>query len=251
LARTAVNAQSGARTQLAGIISALLMIVALLALTPVFYYIPMACLGIIIQVAVVSLFDLNAIHQAWKISRADFGVLMATFWCTLIVGVDTGIFVGVLCSVVVVMKQAAFPHTAVLGRLPDSGLFRNVKRYPKADQIPSLGIVRMDATLMFANCEHFRMIVEQVAAGQLHSYAAPIKVVIVDASGWGDIDLSGLLLLRELLQQLKKQSITLAFANVKGPLNDRFERAGLVEELGKENLFFTLADAVATFYPSW
>ncbi|MDZ7692293.1 MAG: SulP family inorganic anion transporter [Balneolaceae bacterium] len=132
--RTAVNNQAGARTGMASIISAAIIALTVLFLTPLFYYLPMAVLASIIMVAVAGLFDTEEMKYLWKTDRKDLAMLATTFAATLALGIEEGILVGVVLSLVVVIYSSTRPHSTELGRLGQQTekLPGNMKRYPRS-----------------------------------------------------------------------------------------------------------------------
>ncbi|KAJ1394925.1 sulfate transporter family-domain-containing protein, partial [Ochromonadaceae sp. CCMP2298] len=120
LARSAVNAESGAQTQVVGIIVATLMLLAVQFLTDLFYYIPMCVLAAVIQVSVISMSDFTSMAAAWTTHRKDAIVMISTFSCTFFLGITEGLLVGVLISIVMIIHASAFPRIVHLGRLPES-----------------------------------------------------------------------------------------------------------------------------------
>ncbi|HET7719517.1 MAG TPA: sulfate permease, partial [Acidimicrobiales bacterium] len=124
--RTAVNAEAGARTKSAAIITAAIVTLVIVALTPLFQQLPSATLGAIVVVAVAKLFDLAEIRHIRHLKTADFVTLVVAFVATLALGVELGIGVAVAASIVVVAVRMMTPHTAELGRLPGTTLYRNV-----------------------------------------------------------------------------------------------------------------------------
>jgi sulfate permease, SulP family len=128
--RTAVNAQAGARTQMAAIVTAAIVAMTLLLFTSLFHYLPKAVLAAIIMTAVIGLIDVAEARRLYRVSRPDLGLLLITFATTLTLGIQTGIFVGILASLAWFVYQANRPHVAVLGRLPGTTVYRNVERFP-------------------------------------------------------------------------------------------------------------------------
>lgn len=216
LARSAVNAESGAMTQIASVVVASLMLLAVQFLTSLFFYIPMTVLGSIIEVSVVSMVDFEEMHRAYKVHKKDFIVMVCTFLFTFFVGVSEGLFVGIAISIAMILHSTAFPHVVHLGKLPENegGHYKDVSRYPYAVQFPGTAIIRMDATLFFGNCAHFKDLVLRAAEGEFHSHPdVPITKVVIDATSWIDLDLSAVKALAELKDQLTgKRGITIAIA---------------------------------------
>lgn len=245
LARSAVNAESGAVTQIASCITAFLILFALLCLTSFLYYIPMASLSAVIQVSLISMLDFSTMIAAYHKDRRDCLVMVATFLLTFFVGVTEGLFAGMFISIAVVMRSTAFPHIAILGRLPNGMHYRNIKRFAEAEQIEGITIIRMDASLFFANCSHFKNTVTAAARGAFHTSSKPIHLVIIDASAWIDIDLTGVETLFELKTELAARNIKLAIACVKGGIRDRLRASHFLEQgMEDKGFFFSIDDAI-------
>ena len=240
--RTAVNDQAGAKTGMASIISAVLVALTLLFLTPLFYYLPKAILASVIMVAVFGLIDLNEPKKLWKIERKDFFMLISTFVATLTLGIANGIGVGVLLSIVMMVYRSTYPHVAILGRLKGTSYYRNLNRFSDSEEVPELMIFRFDAQLFFANAGHFRdSIWKELAIGPKRN------AVLIDAQPINGIDSSALMVLEELNESLKSKHITLQFAGLKGPVRDKLHVSGLMDKIGEENFFMNVHEAVTCF----
>lgn len=242
-ARTAVNDQSGARTGMAGIISAVFIALTLLFLTPLFYYLPQAILASIIMVAAFGLVDVRTVRQLWKTDRRDLGLLLATFAATLALGIELGIGVGVALSLVMVIFRSAYPHVAELGQLEATRHYRNVNRFPEAVERPDVLVLRFDAQLYFANISFFRDKMEEMKVAK----GSDLKLIVINAEAISFVDSSAVRMLTALVQSLRKEGISLVFASVNGPVRDTFHRSGLLNLLGNEAMYLHIADAVAHY----
>lgn len=238
--RTAVNDQAGARTGLASIISAVLILLTLLFLTPLFYYLPKAILASVIMVAVFGLIDFKEAKHLWHTDRKDFLMLLVTFLATLSLGIEEGIGVGVVLSLAMVVYRVTYPHMAIEGALPATGQYRNVSRFPEAQIDEDILIVRMDAQLFFANTQYFR--------DQLDHWVSEkgegLKLIVLNAKAINGLDSSAVHVLHDLTQEYRNQGIQLYVSGLKGPLRDIMFRSGLTEFIGEENFFFDLPDAI-------
>jgi len=243
--KTAVNVESGAVTQMSQLIGAVLMVVALYILIPTFYYIPDASLGAVVVISVLSMVDIQAMVHAYKTDKRDFVVIVLTFLLTFFVGVVEGIAAGMLLSLAFVLKTSAFPEIVTLGVIPGSTYFKNVAWYPECEQIPGVAIVRMDATLYFANCAHFKEAVHDAALGLFHTSAEPVRYVVLDASVWTDLDVAALNTLSDIHAELLSFQVQLAFAHVKHVTHECLLKIKFIEKIGGEShLFSSIADAV-------
>lgn len=240
--RTAVNKNAGANTGLAAIITAVLIGIALLFFTPLFYYIPNAILGSIIMVAVFGLIDLEEVKHLWKVKRDDLGLLVFTVAATLVLGVKTGIFAAVGASMVWFVIKTTRPHYAILGRLPNSEAYRNVERHAQAQTTPGILAIRFDAQFYYGNVSFLKETVKRAEA----EYGETLKAVVIDASAINQLDSSADTALHEMYEDYCQRGITLYFANVKGPVFDVMKRSGLIDKIGKPHFLHTMHDAMTT-----
>lgn len=241
--RTAVNDQSGASTQVSGVISAVLVGVTVLFLTPFFYYLPIAVLAAIIIMSILSLFEFHQIKFLWKTDRKDLAMLAVTFVATLIFGIKEGILVGVVLSLAVVIYSSTKPHTAELGRLGNTKNFRNINRYKEARTDNEILIFRFDSSLYFANVEHFIDFIE----AKIEKKGEDLELVILDASAINSVDSTGIYTLQELIRDLKVRRITFYIAGAIGPVRDKLKASGITESMGEENFFFDVDDAMVSY----
>jgi SulP family sulfate permease len=241
--RTAVNDQAGSKTGMASIISAIIIALTVLFLTPLFYYLPSAVLAAIIMVAVAGLFDTHEMKHLWKTDRKDLAMLLITFVATLALGIEEGIAVGVLISLVMVIYSSTKPHSTELGRLGESKNFRNVNRYQEAKTEEEILIYRFDSQLYFANVEHFRNTIDKL----IDRKGEKLKLVVLDASAMNSIDSTGLHTLQELIKDLKERGIELYFANAIGPVRDKLKVCGITQGLTIRNFYFDVSDAIEAF----
>lgn len=241
--RTAVNDQSGAKTTIASVITAVLIGFTVLFLTPLFYYLPNSVLAAIIMVAVAGLFDAKEMIHLWKTDKRDLAMLGVTFLATLLLGIEEGIGIGVLLSLVMVIYTSTNPHSTEIGRLGNTQNFRNINRYPQAKTDPEFLIYRFDSNLYFANVEHFRESLDE----KINNRGENLALVILDASAITNIDSTGVHTLNELIKDLRTRRITFYMAGVIGPVRDKLKTSGITESMGEQNFFFDVSDAVA-FY---
>jgi SulP family sulfate permease len=241
--RSALNVEAGARTGISSIVSASLVVLILLFLTPAVYHLPNAVLAAIIMLAVVNLVDIQEAKYLWKNDRRDFAIFSITFLITLTVGIQQGVLVGIFLSILLVLYQTAKPHTAVLGRVPDTEHYRNIKRFPNAirpdDQ---LLIVRFDSRLYFGNVEYFREVIDNLVKEHM-----PLKRLILDASSITHIDSSGMHALHAIVEDVQARGITFCIADAIGPVRDVLYKTGLMENIGKEHHFMHVRDAINYF----
>lgn len=238
--RTAVNDQAGARTGLATLISALLVLVTLLVLTPLFEFLPNAILAAVIMVAVVGLIDYKEAQHLWHSNRSDFAMWMITFLATLFIGIEQGIGLGVILSLALVIYRTTRPHVAVLGRVPGSFFYRNVERFPNLETRPDVLIIRFDAQLYFANVNYFKEVIDDL----VNQKGEGLRAIILNAESINNLDSSGVHALEEIIDQYHKLGISILFVSVKGPVRDAMVKGGLIEKIGEQYFFLSNQQAV-------
>ncbi len=245
LSRTAVAAQAGARTGLAGIVTAAIVVLTLLVLTPLFHQLPKTVLAAIIASAVAGLIDVAIVRRLWTVERSELVSLVLTFVATLAFGIVEGIGVGVAVSLAVFVIRATRPHTALLGRLPGTEVYRNLARFPEAVAPAGVIVVRIDAQFYFGNVDFLdrtidRLLTEAAAPGT----GRPVGAIVIDASSINRLDSSADAALHEIHGELHERGIGLFFASVKGPVRDMMDRSGLRELVGADHFAMTVHDAV-------
>lgn len=241
--RTAVNDQAGAKTGLASIISAMLIILTLLFLTSLFYYLPQAVLASVIMVAVFGLIDYREAIHLWKTDRMDFYMLMVTFLTTLGLGIELGILVGVVLSLTMVLYRSAYPHVASLARVPDTHYYRNVQRFNDVIQREDVLVMRFDAPLFFANATYFQDHLSKLAMEK----GDKLKLIVINAEPMSGIDSSSVHMFGDIIKQYRDRGIAIYLAAVIGPVRDTLYKSGLIELIGEENLFVHVHSAVKHF----
>ncbi|NTW98666.1 MAG: sulfate permease [Geobacteraceae bacterium] len=238
--RTAVNHRAGARTGLAGLVTALMISAILLWFTHLFHYLPTTILAAIVIVAVAGLVEGAEARYLFRVKPSDGMTFLLTFLVTLSFGVEWGIIAGVIFSLLVFIWRSAHPHIAQLGWLAKEGVFRNIIRYPEAVVPSGMLLLRVDASLYFANMAF----VEDWLRGTLAS-RSDVTLIIFDMSGVNDIDAVALATMERVIGGYAEHGITVAFAGMKGPVRDLAERAGWPQKYGRMIGFISLQQAVS------
>ncbi len=244
--RTAVAADAGARSKLAGVVTAAFVFLTLGLFTGLLSSVPKAVLGAMIVTAVVGLIDVAEARRLWRVKRTDLALMMLTFAATLGIGIQEGIAVGVGASLLLLVIRTTRPHTAVLGRLPGTEVYRNLSRYPEAERIPGVLIVRLDAQLYFGNVTFLRDALARLEADPEARGEGPLRRIVLDASGINQLDASAELALHELYERYSARGIDFVLASVKGPVRDVLRRSGLMEKLGAKGMVFRVHDALSS-----
>ncbi len=238
--RSALNLASGAKTGMASIFSAMFVLITLLFFTKGLYHLPKPTLAAVIMMAVFGLIDFSVIKQAWKVRRADGIAAVVTFLATLAFApnIQNGILTGIILSLILFLVHSMKPKVVVLG-LDERGVLRNAKRHNLPRMHPKVTAIRFDGELYFANVSYFEQSVLY-----LISEDPDVKFILVVGNGITDIDASGVEMLRNLLERLKKAGITLVFSSLSSSVRDILIRAGICHEIGAHNVYITQRDAV-------
>lgn len=239
--RTAVNDQAGAKTGIAAIISAAVVALTLLFLTPLFYNLPKAVLASIIMVAVFGLMDFHYPIKLWKNRKDELFLLLFTFGITLTVGIKEGIILGVLLSLLIFVYRTTKPHFAVLGKLNNTGIYRNVERYPDAVIESDVLIVRFDSQLYFANAEYFRKNIEKIILQK----GDALKLLVLNAGTINYMDSSAAQMLVQFVKELHDKNIEVNIVSSIGPVRDMLEQQELSDVFKQEVCFNTIDEALA------
>ena len=226
--RTAVNDRAGAKSPLASVFAAIVVLIAIALLTPLLSSLPNAALGAVIVAAVVGLIDVAEMRHIARVKRSDLIGLTVAFVATLTLGIELGIAVAVVASMLVVFARISKPHSAILGHVAGTTSYRNVERFPEAEIESGIRVLRVDAALSFANATAVKRL---LVAGADALVDQP-RALVLDASGINDIDATGVEMLDEVLEDLDDRGVALHLTDVKGPVRDVLRRAGLWDRLG-------------------
>lgn len=240
--RSAVNASAGARTHLAGLITAAVVAITLLFFTPLLYSIPKAALGAIIMTAVFGLIDIAEMKKLWKTDRQDLALMGITFAATLSIGIQQGILVGVAAGIAAFVLRATAPHIALLGEIEDMRIYRNVKRYDEAKPTPGVVAIRIDAQWFFGNVTFLRNALREFEA----QMDEELRAIVIDASAITGLDSTAADALGEIFDEYHTRGVRLVLAAVRGPVRDKLEITGLQDRFGEENLTTTMREAMAS-----
>jgi SulP family sulfate permease len=238
--RSVVNFAAGANTGLASIITAGLIALTVLLLTPLFYFLPQTSLAAIILVAVSGLIDLKTPQGMWRYNKADAASLGITFAAVLLAGIETGIGIGVITSLGLYLWRTSRPHIAVVGRVGESEHFRNVLRHP-VKTYPQVLAIRVDESLYFANAKYLETYLRKAI-----SEHPDIQHLVFICSAINAIDANALETLETLIAEFREVGITTYLTEVKGPVMDRLEKIGFVDKIGRDRIFLSTHQAMVS-----
>ncbi|MFT7220931.1 MAG: SulP family sulfate permease [Candidatus Azotimanducaceae bacterium] len=232
-ARSIVNFSAGAVTPLASLMTAVLVVLTLLLFAAAFHDLPKGVLSAIIVVSAVQLIDLSAIGKIFRFNAADAVTFSFTFLSVLILGVESGVLIGVVISFVLLIRSSSKPHIAVVGRVGDSEHFRNVERYD-VTTLPNVLALRVDESMYFVNTRYIeRFLFNEIADKK------DIDHVLLICTSTNFIDTSGLEMLETLSENLIAIGVTLHLAEVKGPVMDKLKETGFYKNMSGRVYFTT------------
>ncbi|KAF9418774.1 hypothetical protein BGZ94_009601 [Podila epigama] len=258
LARSKINDKAGARTQLAGFITALFVLLAIIFLLPYFYYLPKPVLGGIICVAALSLLSETPhdLKFMWQIQAwSDLGLLLLTFVATIYMSIEAGTLIAVALSFLLVIKTSTYPRITLMGRMPGTrGKFRPIKDYPGiAEHIDGVLIVKVEEGLYFANTGQLKDRLHRLEVfGDMSVHPSeearlnPVSHVIFDVENMPSLDASAMQILLEIVEAYQARGIDVYFVKLRDNSKILFAKSGLLERAGGEGHFFRrTGDAIA------
>jgi high affinity sulfate transporter 1 len=242
LSQSATAEASGARTQLSALVTSGLVLATALLLAPLFTNLPWAVLAAIVVTSMLGLIDVAEVRRYWAWRRKDALLAVAALIGVATTDVLAGLVIAVLLSLLMLLLRAGRPHLAVLGRMPgDRNVYVDLGRHPDAREVAGLLIVRLDAPLYFFNATEVRSGTIALVDGRPERP----RRVILDVGATADLDVTTTDSLIQLHEDLVERGVELALAQARGPVRDRLARTGLLEQLGSDSIYLSVAQAVA------
>jgi len=236
--RTMVNFSAGARTQMAMLIAVVILSLAVIFASDGFEFIPKATLAAVILIAIFPLIKCRNIIETWRYDRNDGIAELTTLVGVLILGIEKGLMLGILLTIVSYLNQISHPHIAEVGRIADSEHYRNRDRH-NVETWSHLLLLRVDENLTFTNADFIEDFIEET----LSRHSTEHIVLIFTSVSY--IDSTALEKLELINHSLKARNICLHFAEVKGPVMDKLKQTQLIKNLTGQ-LFFQISEAVKT-----
>ena len=241
LSNTASGEAAGERTQLSSLVSAGVILAVVMFLAPLLKNLPSAVLGGIVLSSILGLFNFAEFKRYYAQRKTDFALA-----CTALIGVAasdvmTGLMLAVFLSVVMLLYRASRPYIAILGQRAN-GEYSDLDRHADAQSIPGLVMLRLDAPLYFFNANVARTQILAQTTGD-----APPRAILLDLAASADLDIGTSDMLRDLCSDLRAKQIDLLFAEIRGSVRDRMMKTGLLEHIGEDHLYSSIAAAVAAF----
>jgi SulP family sulfate permease len=238
--QTAIADSAGARSQLAQVVFALVTLAVLLWLTGALQFLPRGVLAALVFTIALHMIDLRGLRDIRRESRGEYRLALLTAATVVAVGVEAGILLAIVLSLLRHVQHSYRPHTGVLVRGP-SGEWQTEACRPGVVTEPGLLVYRFGADLFYANERRFsdelRSLVERASP--------PLRGLVVEASAVSDLDYSAAQSLRQLIAELQQRGIVLAFGRVTPALRADMQRHGIAAVLGEQHLHTTLHAALA------
>lgn len=238
--RSAVANAVGAKTQLAGLITCMGVILTTFCLTPIFAYLPKFVLGAIVVSSVVNLIAYQDAIHLWKVKKSDCFLWFLAFFGTLFLGILIGILGAAAVSIIIVIHESVRPQVSLIWRVRGTNFYRSVKQSPDGVWVKGVLIVRFGASMYFANTSYIRdTIMDLINVG-----GSTVKYVILEMSPVISVDSSAIHTLEDMTKDFKKRGIYISFANVGNRVMKVLQRAHFSEHIGQKWFHGSTSDAV-------
>ncbi len=242
MAPSAVNDNSGGRSQVVSLVAWAAVILTLLFLTPLFTNLPETILAALIINALWHTVAARKLRTARLESRPEFILGLLTFGGVIFIGVLQGVLIGVLFSLLLLIYRSSIPHLSQLGKVPDdSGVYSDISLHPENLLLPGVVILRLNSPIYYGNALTVRdKMVEMIKASD-----QPVTAVLFDSTVQYALDITSSNMLKSLIKRLHNQGIAIYFAEVQDPVLDFSAKTGLLDVVGADHLFSTVDAAVS------
>jgi high affinity sulfate transporter 1 len=244
--RTAINASVGGRSQIAGVVAALTLVVAILFLGPALAILPIPALGAILIAAAISLIDVAALREIWRISRIEFAFAMIALVAPITFGVLNGVLIAIGATFAYLLHEMMFPRDALLGRVPGRDGFYKLHRRADARPVPGFAILLVEGDMLFFNADHVHARLHAIADAEPEE----TRWLVLDAGGIARTDSTAAAMLAEVRADLAARGVRLGLAELNAEVRSLLDRAGLLAAIGPDMIFDDLDDALRAFEAS-
>lgn len=244
--RTPVAEAAGAKTQMTGVVGAIVVAIVIVAAPELFKDLPYSALAAVVIAAAIGLFEFADLGRIYRIQNWEFWLSIVCTAGVAVFGAIPGIGIAVVLAVIEFLWDGWRPRFAILGKPDGVEGYHDITRYPEARLVPGLVLFRWDAPLFFANAELFNQRIHEAVAAS----PTPVKRVVVTAAPITSIDVTSADSLAELMDQLGSAGIEFFFAEMKDPVKDKLKRFGLVGRFGEGGFSPTVDAAVHDYLRS-
>jgi high affinity sulfate transporter 1 len=243
LSKTSASVEAGGKSQMVSIIAAVIILITIVALTPLFYALPEATLGAIVIHAVWHLINFKKLARYRRFTQLDFWTALVAMVGVLTLGILQGLLLAAFIGILALLIGTKTRSTSILGKVPGEKIYLGLENYPEGETYPGLLILRFDGSLYFANAPDAA---NELRAAVEMSDPSP-KIVLIDGESISSIDATAIIQLEELVDELKRSGIELKFARVKSNVMEVVERTGFVETVGSNHFYISIQDAVDAY----
>ncbi len=244
LSQSSVNDKAGAKTPLALVFASATIALCLLFLTGLLRNLPTVVLASIVLFAVKGLIDLPELKRLFRVSRYEFAISMVAFVGVLLLGILKGVLLASVVSILMLLRRAARPHVAFLGRIPGTSRYSDLERNPDNERVPGAVLFRVEASVMYFNAENVR----QEIWREIRSLDEKPRLVLGDLSTSPYVDVAGARMLRELHDELAAAGIALRLAEARSGVRDMLRAEGLEERVGYFGRRVSVDDVLESFF---
>lgn len=243
MSQSLVNESGGARTPLSGLIAAGIVLVVALFFTDLLRNLPQPVLAAIVLMAVASLVKVKMLKRLWQVHRGEFVVAMTALAGVLWAGLLKGVLLGAVISLVRLIRRAAHPHVAFLGRIPGARRYSDLERHDTNEPVPGVLAFRVESPIVYFNAEH----VFDTVLTKLDSAVDDVRLVICDLSTSPQLDMAAARMFLNLHSEIEKRGIAFQLVEARAAVRDMLRAEGVEEKVGRIDRFTMLADAIDHF----
>jgi len=244
--RTPVAEAAGAKTQLTGVVGAMCIALLLLFAPSLLQHLPSTALAAVVIASAIGLIEVSDLRRIYRIQRWEFWLSIVCFAGVAILGAIPGIGLAIVIAVIEFLWDGWRPHSAILGRVQGIKGYHDISRYPQAQLIPGLVLLRWDAPLFFANAELFH----DRALDAVANSPTPAQWLVIAAEPVTSVDVTAADAVCDLDDTLHAAGIELCFAEMKDPVKDKLKRFGIFTRIGEQSFFPTIGEAVNAYLES-
>jgi MFS superfamily sulfate permease-like transporter len=220
MSQSLVNETGGARTPLSGLVAALITLLVAVFFTGLLRDLPQPVLAAIILIAVTGLIRIDTLKQIWRFSRTEFAVAMAALLGVLGSGLLNGVLLGVVFSLMLLLRRASRPRVTELGRVPGTTYFADLTRHPENERVDDVLVVRNEGALLYFNVDHVRERVSALIAAR----QTPPRLIVFFMGNVPHVDLAGVEFLFEMDDKCRDSGVEFRLAEVHGEVREALRR---------------------------
>jgi high affinity sulfate transporter 1 len=243
LSKTAAGVGAGQKSQMTSILTAVFVLITIVALTWLFEPLPEAVLGAIVIHAVWKLIDFSGFVTLWKTRKTDFALATAAFLGVVLIDILQGIMIGIILSLVALIYRDSFPEGAELGRIEDeegNKAFVGLDNYPEAETLPGLVVYRQTGSLIFSNAAAFSQHARELLWNRTDP---PASALVVDCEQMADMDTTGAEEIIALYEELRDADVSMWLTRLHGTARITAQKAGVIEAVGEDRVLATVREA--------